>query len=417
MASAHSIKQGDVIELYVEKLVYGGEALARKGNLVCFVDNGLPGEHIRAHVDKVHSHYLKTTLIEINQTSAYRVQPPCTVFRQCGGCHWQHLAYQQQLLWKQEIIADCLSRITGAGQADVLTPIPSPKTANYRIKANLKVFPGPKLRIGYFMRRSHTIIPIVSCALLVDQLNNALQAAPRLFNSIGNHPRSIIDLNLLCILKHDLVKATVGGSVLPEPVYFKSGIVLQSPSDESMIESINGMQFYRNNRDFCQVNFEQNVQLIDVVLEHIGYGSHKSILELYCGCGNFSLFLARLGAVVTGIDISKAAIREAALNARLNGIVNSRFIAADLHADDFSLPEGTYDAVLLNPPRSGCAPHLLRHILISRPRTVVYVSCNPATLARDLRSFLSAGYQPCSIQPVDMFPQTYHIETVVKLSL
>lgn len=415
MPPALNAKRGDRIELAVEKLVYGGEGLARSREIVCFVDGAIPGETIVARIDSVKSHYLKATTLEVREQSSYRTSPACALFQQCGGCQWQHISYAHQVYWKGQIVADCLSRIAGIPHPTVLPPVQAASPLHYRIRTNLKVLPGHQPLIGFFARRTHTLVPVDTCALLQPQLNSVIPLAHELFMSTGMHEQSPIDLNLLFVSSHNLVRACFPGHPQNRHVYFKNGVLLQSSPYGELYEVINGMCFCRTDADFYQVNHEQNLQLIHLVLEHIDSGPRRKVLDLYCGCGNFSMFLARRGAVVTGIDISNAAIHEAAVNARLNGIATCHFFAADLHAEGCTLPDGSYDAILLNPPRGGCSKKLVYNIVLLRPQTIVYVSCNPSTLARDLRLFLSAGYRLQTVQPVDMFPQTYHIETVVKL--
>ena len=181
------------------------------------------------------------------------------------------------------------------------------------------------------------------------------------------------------------------------------------------VDKIMDISFKRDTESFYQVNYHQNHRMIEIVLRYLAPLKDRKILDLYCGCGNFSLFLARDGAEVIGIDSKRSAINEAIYNANLNNIKNCNFIKADLDKTTHSLPHDTFRAVLLNPPRNGCSNVTLKQIVHKNPDTVVYVSCNPSTLARDVRKLLNSGYTIEEIQPIDMFPQTYHIETIVKL--
>ncbi|MCP4714123.1 MAG: 23S rRNA (uracil(1939)-C(5))-methyltransferase RlmD, partial [Deltaproteobacteria bacterium] len=184
------------------------------------------------------------------------------------------------------------------------------------------------------------------------------------------------------------------------------------PIDRDVQEKIEDLLFLRDTRNFYQVNYAQNKNMLEHVRRFLAPCLDKHILDLYCGTGNFSLFLARDGAHITGMESNKLSVSQAKANAALNSINDCRFIVTDLdHAEVNNFPQ-QLDAALLNPPRTGCSQNLIKALISSAPQTIVYVSCNPATLARDLKALAGAGYQIETIQPFDMFPQTFHIETI-----
>jgi 23S rRNA (uracil1939-C5)-methyltransferase len=184
---------------------------------------------------------------------------------------------------------------------------------------------------------------------------------------------------------------------------------------ETSNEEIMGMYFKRDTASFYQINYLQNIKMISLVLKYFSPQIQDKILDLFCGCGNFSLFLAREGADIIGVDSNAFAVNEAKHNARLNNIQNCHFMTADVDTISSHLLNDRFHGVLLNPPRSGCSQRILKEIGYANPETIVYVSCNPTTLARDLRVLINSSYLLEDVQPIDIFPQTYHIETVVKL--
>jgi 23S rRNA (uracil1939-C5)-methyltransferase len=409
---------GDALQLLIEKLLYGGDGLAHHGTRVCFVKDVIPGEKVTARVDKVKSQYLLTSLVEILTPSLNRINPVCPYFNLCGGCQWQHIEYTHQLHWKAQILKECLARIGNIQDPTVLPPIPSPSVFNYRYRTSLKVRITKEPVIGYFKRESHDIIPVTHCALLTAPLNNALEKCWELLQSEPDFFKDILELNMLFVNQSNQVIISFKNrkNKTKSRFLFQNGLKKFLTHKDIDNEEIMGISFKRDTESFYQINYRQNLLMINLVLRYFSPVKNKKILDLYCGCGNFSLFLAREGAGVTGIDSNSFAVTEAVYNANLNNMKNCNFIKADLDRTTCSLPHDTFQAVLLNPPRSGCSNKILKQIAGINPDTVVYVSCNPSTLVRDVRKLINSGYTIEEIQPLDMFPQTYHIETVVKLT-
>jgi len=260
-------------------------------------------------------------------------------------------------------------------------------------------------------------VPVQHCPVLAEPLNTALALCQDVRHAAPSFLRDVHKLQLLLITATgDVLVSLVCGVKKIKKFVLKSGAEALVPFSENVSETIEGIIFKREAENFYQINHDQNPRLIRLVLDYLSPARGDAILELYCGSGNFSLFLARQGARVTGIESNSAAVREARANAALNGISACRFVQANVNRLDAAILKEKYHGVLLNPPRTGCPRELLARIVSAQPGVIVYVSCNPATLSRDLRELVTRGYAIEKIQPVDMFPQTYHLEAVVKLS-
>jgi 23S rRNA (uracil1939-C5)-methyltransferase len=334
----------------------------------------------------------------------------------CGGCQWQHIDYEYQLYWKQKILNESLERIGNLSDIKINKIIPSLNKFNYRTRTIMQLDNKKKLT-GYFMRNSHKIIPIKSCLLLEKPINTAIHDLSDRIQNISASQK-VNDVEFLYLKHAHKVIISFNSSSYRKrikPIIYacdKKNIIDKA----DLIEKINGLTFIRNQRRFYQINYLQNINMIKFVIHFFSELHNPDILELYCGCGNFSLFLAKNGAKISGIDFDEKVIQEAVKNTMANDIANCRFKAYDLNKHNANIYKSRHNGVLLNPPRTGAPQNVLAHILSINPEVIVYVSCNPATLSRDLKILLDKNYSISEIQPFDMFPQTYHIETIVKLT-
>jgi 23S rRNA (uracil1939-C5)-methyltransferase len=419
------LSKGQKVTLLIEKLLYGGGGLSHLGNMACFIDDVIPGETVSATIDTVKKQYATALLSTICEPSPHRTNPPCPYFKRCGGCQWQHIDYSMQLHWKWMIVRECIERIGGLRDVAVREPIPSPALFQYRSRTNIKVNTASQPVIGYFQRGTHSIIPVTHCPLLVPPINQSLEFCITLLADNRDIFRGITEIHFLRISTNDEVLITFcQGSAIKSCLLFFSNessgttsipLPLQSALEYSYYDDILGVSFIRRPLTFYQINVPQNAAMINTVLSYLEPHDGQNILDLYCGCGNFSLFLARQGLDIVGIDSSSNAIEEAIKNTELNHLDNCTYICGDV---EITLPQfisTNFHSVLINPPRRGCTPKTLRCISQISPRVIIYISCNPSTLARDLKQLMGSGYHIDVIQPVDMFPQTYHIETIVKM--
>lgn len=404
------------IHLRIAKIVHNGLGFARHEGQACLVKYAIAGELVKARIERRHKQFIEATAVEIPEPSPERVQPPCPLFYTCGGCHLQHMSYAQQLASKAQALEDSLQRIGKFSDLEIPAPIASPAQLHYRIKAGLKVHLQPDVRIGLYEEKTHELIDIERCLLLDERLNAALPLLRDLYREKPLVKAQVQFIDMLVCRASDAIVLRAWSSPRKARTFslsLKSGRL--QPGAGHAHDSVRDLSFIRTPDAFCQVNAAQNETMIDVVLDYLEPGPSRRVLDLYCGSGNFSLFLGRQGAEVFGIEMNPAAVEQARVNAHANAINRCRFETADVSTLRLTkLPFKCTD-VLVNPPRSGCAPAVIGQILKLRPHSIVYVSCNPATLARDARLLCDGGYQPERIQPLDMFPQTCHSETVMKL--
>jgi len=423
--------QTDVV---IEKLVYGGDGLARldSGETV-FVPGVLPGERVTIDIKKKRKGFLETELVDIIIPSRHRIAPPCDGEKQCTGATWPFIAYPAQLTFKQEILLDSLKRIGGLEPKQILPIKPSSRTDHYRLRTQFTVrsIEG-KQRIGFFRQRSHELIEVENAFLihpLIDKVLKAIRGmADRLpplneihinttpsgeahvlfFTEMESYP----SLDTLWNGLRDKAPELIGISGFARR---RKKVVL---GRNYLTLDVDGITIRATEGNFYQVNWEQNRNMVRTVLDFCELKGNESVLDLYCGIGNFSLPLAKKAKTVIGIESGYSAIEDAKKNAELNDIRNVEFIAEDMQKGLKTLLQRKVpaDVIVLDPPRAGATLKTLERVLAFVPRKVIYVSCNPTTLARDLKFFDLFGLRLARLQPLDMFPYTYHIECVAEMS-
>ena len=367
---------------------------------VVFVPHTLPGEKVLARIfrnDKSHS---QADLVTVIDPSPDRLDPQCPLFGQCGGCQYQHLSYEKQLDWKTRQVEELLQHM--AGVTPTVSPaIPSPKQWGYRSKITphfKRPRDGKIGAIGFLLagQRSH-LVDVPQCPIAMDEINDAL---PRIREETRANAKAYKkDATLL-------LRATDGRVETNH----------RNPITET-VETDNGpVTFHFLAGDFFQNNPFILPAFTGFVAEQASSGGAKFLVDAYCGSGLFSLCLAHRFEKVTGVEVSETAADWARRNAQLNQISNTTFRAASAEAifEDISFPAAE-TAVVIDPPRKGCNQEFLDQLFAFSPAKVVYVSCNPATQMRDLKEFLTAGYQLTTVQPFDLFPQTRHLECVIVL--
>lgn len=394
-----------------------------------FVDGALPEEVVQARFYEKRKSFGRASVVRTLKTSSHRVQPPCPVFGRCGGCQIMHLSYPQQLEYKRQRVIDALERI-GKLSVEVFPCESSPKPLAYRNKIQLPV--DEKFRLGLYARNSHDLVPIERC-----YIHSALG------EKVFSHVQKIIFAYKPVHLRHVLIKTAVKkAQVLVVLVTVEKGdfskmaqeILAGVPEIKGVVQNINGMEgnvvlggefltlagsssieeeilglrFKVSPASFFQVNPEQAEKVYQKVLELSSLTGKERVLDAYCGVGTLSLLFARRAQKVTGVECASQAIEDAKENREKNGILNAEFHLA--LAEDFMPPD--IDIAVLNPPRKGCGPLLLEKIAAKK---IFYISCDPATLARDLAILVEKGYRINGIYPFDMFPQTAHVETLAFL--
>jgi 23S rRNA (uracil1939-C5)-methyltransferase len=381
------------LEVEVERILPGGMGLAHAGGKTVFVSLAAPGDRLRVRVDREQGNVLFASIEEIITPSPLRVEPPCPYFGRCGGCDFQQLTYEAQLAAKAEIIRDCLHRIARLENVPDFVVTPSPDDWRYRMRATWQL-DREQRTIGYYERGSRRVCDVVDCAVLRPALQEKLEEVR------ATEWRQVPE-----DLKHlDVVQGEDGVSFAPSFGGFQT-------SELSL--TVRGEVYQFNAEAFFQINPSLLGPLIDFAL---GDASGESVLDLYCGVGLFTLPLARRFRKVVGVEANPAATRFARRNLQQAGLGNARVITASVTDWFRNRPVGPVDLVLLDPPRAGAESAVIKGILDLRPSAITYVSCDPATLARDLKKLMAGGFAIDSIAAFDLFPQTHHVETVIRLS-
>jgi 23S rRNA (uracil1939-C5)-methyltransferase len=382
-----------VLEVEVERILPGGMGLAHAGGKTVFVSLAAPGDRLRVRVEREQGNVLFASIEEILAPSPLRIEPPCPYFGRCGGCDFQQLTYEAQLVAKAEIIRDCLHRIARLESVPDFAVTPSPDNWRYRMRAMWQI-DREQRAIGYYERGSRRVCDVVDCAVLRPALQEKLEEVR------ATEWRQVPEG-----LKHlDVVQGENGVSFAPEFAGFHT-------SELSL--TVRGETYQFNAETFFQINPSLLGPLIDFAL---GDASGESVLDLYCGVGLFTLPLARRFKKVVAVEANSAAVRFARRNLQRAALDNVRVVTATVTDWFRNRPAGPVDFVLLDPPRAGAESAVIKGIIDLRPAAISYVSCDPATLARDLKKLIGSGYAIDSIAAFDLFPQTHHVETVVLLS-
>jgi 23S rRNA (uracil1939-C5)-methyltransferase len=391
------------IELVLTEMVYGGNALAKLDGRPIFVKGGLPGERVSALITRDHGRYAFAVVTDVLEASPQRVVPRCPYFRAgtCGGCQWQHIDYAAQVEYKTAIVREQFRRIGKLPDAPVRPMIASPEAWFYRTHVTFQRAPGGEL--GFVAPDDRTITPINECYIIRPELlalKDAITGDARRVRCIVGADGSESAVSRL----HDPTeKSTAPDGQLDDDTPGSAS------SGDKVTFTIHGETFRVSAGSFFQVNLAQAARLVELVIDHLNLTGNESTLDLYSGVGLFTAFLALGAKRVTAIEQSSSAVIDAQLN--LARYANVKIIEA---AVEDALPrlEGKFAAAVIDPPRAGMKPDALAALLEHAPRRIAYVACDPSTLARDARQLVSAGYTLTHVQPVDMFPHTYHIECV-----
>lgn len=441
-----SKKFDDEITLSINGLGHSGEGVGHLDGITIFVDGALPGEIIKARLFCVKKTHAFAKLISVTTPSPHRVKPPCPIFDKCGGCQIMHLSYIEQLKFKKKRVADALERIGKIDPTIVLDPIPSPLEFGYRNKIQLPVrdLGGPTL--GLYAKNSHDLVPVDRCLIHCDLGEEVFKKLKDLVKASKLEPydqergkgelrhvliKSAVHTNealvvfvtnrrpstALKTLSHDVFNTIPAVKGVVHNLHKqKENVILgdtyQKLEGSSYIqETLLNLTFFISPASFFQVNPLQAENLYLKALELADVHPDMTVLDMYCGVGTLSLIFAKKAKKVIGVESVSAAIKDAKKNAIHNKIDNVSFVCAP--AETFIHTLDSIDVLLLNPPRKGCDPSFLEGVKKLAPKKIIYISCDPATLARDLR--LLDTYKPVHIQPFDMFPQTAHVECVVEL--
>ncbi len=418
--------------LRIEQLTYGGKGIARSSSgKAVFVSGVVPGETVNALVIKERTSYIEAQATEILEKSSERTEPRCPAFGECGGCDWQHIKYSEQVKWKEMIMKNHLRKAFSKEHTEYLAPAASMREYEYRSHIRLQC---NESSIGYFRRNTNNIIDIKDCPIADEKIREILPFLIKyIYNVILRNKISAVELfalgNFIQIIVHSgqKIRNRAKNEILSicEELNISGAVIVDSASgsmevigDGCFIYSVETkmrrFSITGGLGGFVQANLHVNQMMVEHVIDSVK-GS-ENVLDLYCGCGNFTVPVASVSRKVTGIDHDRRLTDFVTENANNNGLENVNVMTSDLGNRLVLEAAGKtdYDTVILDPPRTGAAISVSSIERIN-PEKIVYVSCNTSTLARDLELFKKSGYYLKSLRMFDMFPQTYHIEAVACL--
>lgn len=448
------VNQNDRLIVHVEDLTHDGSGVAKVEGYPLFIPGALPGEEVEVKVGKTLKNYGFARLLNVTKPSSDRIEPPCHVFWECGGCQLQHLSYEAQLIQKQKQVRDVIDRIAKLPDVPVLPVKGMEDPWRYRNKSQIPFAERDgKVVSGFYKSRTHHIVDTDVCIIQSEEADELMSTLKHEMQALGLDAYN--EKTHRGMLRHLIVrKGKATGEIMVVLVTLKKKFpqkeavielikrvvpevtsIMQNVNGEKtnvifgnetlplygksfIIDNIGDIQFEISARSFYQVNPSQTEVLYKQALDYAQLTGDEMVIDAYCGIGTISLFLAQNAKEVYGVEIVPQAIEDAKRNAELNGITNANFEAG---AAEDVIPrwyaEGKrFDVLVVDPPRKGCDEKLLQTILEYKPKRVVYVSCNPGTLARDLRILEDGGYRTKEVQPVDMFPQSSHVECVALMS-
>ncbi|WP_026691200.1 23S rRNA (uracil(1939)-C(5))-methyltransferase RlmD [Alteribacter aurantiacus] len=452
---ATPVKKNDTMQLSFEDLTHDGAGVAKLDGYPIFVPRALPGEEGQVKIVKVKKNFAIGRLVELTDESENREEPPCPIFKRCGGCQLQHLSYEGQLEYKQKHVKDVLARIGGLPDVPVHATLGMADPWRYRNKAQVPVGErGGHIVAGFYAERSHEIVDMPNCVIQHEENDKVVQLVKKLAVKYGirgydeeKHRGTLRHI----VTRHGknsgelMVVLVTRGKELPNKKNLVQDIREELPNVTSIVQNINpkrtnvifgektevlwgeeviydtigDIRFAISARSFYQVNPTQTKVLYDQALAYANLSGNETVIDAYCGIGTISLFLAQKAKKVLGVEIVPEAITDAKKNAEINGFTNTEFVVGEAEkVMPWWYAQGVRpEVIVVDPPRKGCDEALLEAIINMKPKRVVYVSCNPATLARDLKYLSEHGYEAKEVQPVDMFPQTTHCEAVAKIEL
>ncbi|MDU6427957.1 MAG: 23S rRNA (uracil(1939)-C(5))-methyltransferase RlmD [Clostridium perfringens] len=436
---------------------YEGEGIAKIDNKYpIFIEGALKGEKVKVRIVKVNKNFAYGKLMEVLEASEERVNPPCAIYKRCGGCKLQHASYKAQLDFKWDRVKDCVSKIGKLDPSIVKYPLGMENPWRYRNKVQLPIgLINGEVKIGFFAPRSHDIIDMESC-LIQDEIGDKVVKLTREwiekfnirpYNVDGEYDEKGIVRHIMIrrgfTTNEVMVVLVTNGENLPHKEEFVDLMVKNIPGIKSVIQNINSkktnvilglesktlwgedtisdyigdFRFNISPLSFFQVNPTQTEVLYGKALEYANLTGNEEVFDAYCGTGTITLFLSQKAKKVYGVEIIPQAIDNAWINAKENKVENVEFFVGE---SEVVIPnlinKGVKaDVVVVDPPRKGCDKKLLDAITNIDAKKIVYVSCDPSTLGRDLQVLEENGYKTLEVQPVDMFPNTSHVENVAKL--
>ncbi|MBW9155573.1 23S rRNA (uracil(1939)-C(5))-methyltransferase RlmD [Clostridium tagluense] len=447
------VKKNEDYIMTIDNMGYEGEGVGKIDNFTVFVAGAILGEKVKVKIVKISKSFAFGKLLEIIESSSSRIEPVCTIYKNCGGCNLQHIDYTGQLDFKTNRVIQVINRIGKLEDVIVHPTLGMEKPYNYRNKVQLPVSnKNGTIDIGFYAARSHDIINMETCHIQ-DKVADVVVKLTKQWMKEYNI-QSYNEENHKGLLRHIMIRKgfktgevmvvlVTNGKNIPYKEEFIATMTKKIQGLVSVVQNINSektnvilgakcvtlwgkdtitdyigeFKFEVSPLSFFQVNSIQTERLYSKALEYANLSGGEVVLDAYCGTGTISLFLSQKAKKVYGVEIVPEAIENAIINAKENKVNNTEFIVGEAeNAIPKLISLGVQaDVVVVDPPRKGCDKTLLEAISSMGPRTIVYVSCDPGTLARDLGILDELGYKTLEIQPVDMFPQTAHVECVARI--
>lgn len=465
-------KPARIVDVTIDSIGFEGVAVGRVDGIVHFVKGALPGEHVKAKVLRGKKRYIECDVVDVLTPSPHRLHAPCPYFGDCGGCSWQHLDYQQQTLWKRLHVADAFKRIGNLDNVKIEDCIACALPYGYRNKMEFsfgasrwltasEIATGEEFDTSFALGlhvpgRFDKVKDIEQCLLQSDEANSLLlkvrALADRYLVTAHNQRThlgflrhlvlrtSYTSQSMLAVLittspelesEKDLVNdwmdlfdvlpngSTIVHAVNDTKSPVANGTIGALCGEGFITEQIHGVEYRISPFSFFQTNSVQLPFLVTEALRAASIQSTDVVWDLYCGTGTLTLPAAKASARAIGFEVAESSVYDAVVSRELNNIANAEFLVMDLHAKqamELLMELGKPNVVIIDPPRSGLHPQVVNHLLTIQPERIAYVSCNPSTLARDC-ALLGQNYAIESVVPIDMFPQTFHIEAITKLVL
>ena len=408
------IKLVNKMEVLIDRMDHQGRGIGKIDNKIVFIDNALPNELVDVEITYENKKYLEGKVIRYIKKSKDRIESLCPHFIKCGGCDLMHIDYEQELTYKESKIKQIIDKFSSL-PLHIIKPIVGSDIDNYRNKATFHI----KNTIGYYEKKSNDIISIDKCYIVDNNINEIFNELKKL------NLNSVYEIVIRVSKNLDDKMIVLKGNNINEQYYIDNLknivdtiIIYQNKNYKTIygkgyiLDKIGNFTFKISPDSFFQVNTVQAKILYDKVLEYLRPNNEDNILDLYCGTGTIGIYVSNYAKKIKGIEINKYAIKDAFENKRLNNIDNIEFECLD--ASLISKIKDTFDKIIIDPPRSGLDKKTTDYLIHSKSKRIVYVSCDPITLARDLK-VLKDYYDILEITPIDMFPKTSHVETVCLL--
>ncbi|KLV06772.1 23S rRNA methyltransferase [Photobacterium aquae] len=414
-------------EITINRFDHQGAGIGHLDRKPVFVDGALPGEKVVVQLTEDKKQYARAKVMRRLNDSDQRVAPACPLYAECGGCNLQHLSHDGQVAAKQQALGELMGKFAKAGHIEQAEPIASAPWG-YRRCARFAVLPaGGGLRVGFRKKQSKEIVDVEHCPVLAESLNALLPSLREVLGklqarkALGHVELVEADNGRVVLIRHLQPFSDKDMTLLREFADTHQLMLFLAPtadqldamSDKKPYYELDGLELVFSPKDFIQVNAEVNRKMVAQAMDWLAVAPGDRVLDLFCGLGNFSLPLAKQAKALVGVEGIDEMVHRAGDNAQHNGLANAAFFQANLEDDvtKMAWAKERFDKVLLDPARAGAAG-VMQHVVGLRPERVVYVSCNPATLARDSQVLLEQGYQLEKLGMMDMFPHTGHLESM-----